>query len=313
MRAAGCLTALPATLRRIWDGTAGLGGHLEALGQHYPDATLLASDADAAMLALAQKRLQNRVAVYRRANFAEAPFAGDAPLGFIFLDLGISSAHFDFFERGFSFRYDQRLDMRMDTSTGVSAAQLLQTESEEELARTFFEYGDEKYSRRIAREIVARRRHEPVATTVQLAEICRRVYPGRHKARGHAERHPATRVFQALRIAVNDELGSLRSALETLPLQLAAGGRMAIISFHSLEDRLVKHAFRRLAYVAQEDPQAKSNFRAGDFQLIEPGGLTPGAEEISRNPRSRSARLRIIERRQGLGGEPGTTESARCE
>lgn len=249
------------------------------------------------MLELARERVQNRVAVYRHANFAEIPFADEAPLGFIFLDLGISSAHFDYFERGFSFRFDQPLDMRMDTSAGISAAELLQRESEEGLARIFFEYGDEKLSRRIARAIVARRRTEPVMTTTQLAEICKAIYPPKYKAKGHADRHPATRVFQALRIAVNDELGVLRTALEMLPRQLAPGGRMAVISFHSLEDRLVKHAFRNLAYIPETNPQAKSNFRDGDFRLIEPGGIAPDEEEIRHNPRARSARLRILERR----------------
>lgn len=297
MRAAECLVALPPKYRKIWDGTTGLGGHLLALSEHYPDALLFASDADAEMLQLARERLHSRVAVYRHANFADSPFSDEAPLGFIFLDLGISSAHLDYFERGFSFRYDQPLDMRIDTSGGVSAAELLKSASEEMLARIFFEYGDEKFSRRIAREIVSRRRTDPVRTTRQLAEICQEVYPPKYRARGHADRHPATRVFQALRIAVNDELGALRTALETLPWQLAPGGRMAVISFHSLEDRIVKHAFRRLAYIPETDPTAKSNFRNGDFLLIEPGGIVPGGAEIERNPRSRSARLRILERR----------------
>lgn len=297
MRAAECLGALSRNERKIWDGTVGLGGHLLALSEQYPEARLLASDADAGMLGLARNRLQDKVAAYRHANFADVPFSDEAPLGFIFLDLGISSAHFDYFERGFSFRFDQPLDMRLDASSGVSAAELLQTGSEESLARIFFEYGDEKFSRRIAREIVTRRKTEPVATTRQLAEICRKIYPPKYKAKGHADRHPATRVFQALRIAVNDELGVLRRALEALPRQLAPGGRMAVISFHSLEDRLVKHAFRNLAYIPQSDPKARSNFCEGEFRLIEPGGIVPGIDEIQRNPRARSARLRILEKR----------------
>lgn len=282
---------------KVWDGTAGLGGHLFALSEHYPDAELFASDADADMLALAKDRLKNRVVAYRHANFSESPFAAEAPFGFIFLDLGISSAHFDYFERGFSFRFDQPLDMRMDTSAGRPAAELLRTESEENLARIFFEYGDEKFSRRIAREIVNRRKSDPIITTDQLSEICKRIYPPKYKAKGHAERHPATRVFQALRIAVNDELGALHTAMAALPALLASGGRMAVITFHSLEDRIVKHAFRNLAWVAEEDPHAKSNFRPGDYNLIEQGGITPSEEEITANPRSRSARLRIIEKR----------------
>jgi 16S rRNA (cytosine1402-N4)-methyltransferase len=187
--------------------------------------------------------------------------------------------------------------MRMNSSAGIAVAELLQRESEESLARIFFEYGEEKFAPRIARAIVERRRTDPIKTTTQLAEVCKAIYPPKYKAKGHADRHPATRVFQALRIAVNDELGSLRTALEILPQRLAAGGRMAVITFHSLEDRLVKHAFRKLAYVAETDPRAKSNFRDGDFRLIEPGGIVPDAQEIQSNPRSRSARLRILERR----------------
>jgi 16S rRNA (cytosine1402-N4)-methyltransferase len=233
---------------------------------------------------------------YRQGNFGENPFRDKAPLAFIFFDLGISSAHFDFFERGFSFRFDQPLDMRMNAQSGVSAARLLATADEKELARIFFEYGEEKLSRRIAREIVERRKTDPVLTTRQLTEICERIYPPRYKAKGHADRYPATRVFQALRIAVNGELDALNTALAFAPDLLAVGGRLAILTFHSLEDRLVKHAFRKRAFVEQQDPTAKSNFAAGDFKLIEPGGIVPDEKEIAQNPRARSARLRILER-----------------
>ena len=266
------------------------------LAQSYPAATLYASDADAEVLKLAREKAGELITEYRQGNFGENPFRDKAPLAFIFFDLGISSAHFDFFERGFSFRFDQPLDMRMNAQSGVSAARLLATTDEKELARIFFEYGEEKLSRRIAREIVERRMTDPVLTTRQLTEICERIYPPRYKAKGHADRYPATRVFQALRIAVNGELDALNTALAFAPDLLAVGGRLAILTFHSLEDRLVKHAFRKRAFVEQQDPTAKSNFAAGDFKLIEPGGIVPDEKEIAQNPRARSARLRILER-----------------
>ncbi len=296
LHAAQKLPYLPAEHRKIWDGTTGLGGHLEAFASAYTDATLLASDADAEILDLARSRLGEKVREYRHENFSSAPFADQAPLGFIFLDLGISSAHFDYFSRGFSFRFDQPLDMRMDISRGSSVADVLAFTEEHELARIFFEYGEEKLSRRIAREIVSRRKTEPVRTTFQLAEICEKIYPPKYKAKGHAQRHPATRVFQALRIYVNGELNALETALKILPHQLCIGGRLAIITFHSLEDRMVKRGFRDLSQIAQNDPHAKSNFIPGDFEQIHPGGVIPEEAEIDANPRARSARLRILER-----------------
>lgn len=248
------------------------------------------------MLKLAAEQLAGKNIELRQGNFSAAPFADKEPLGFILLDLGISSAHFDYFERGFSFRFDQPLDMRMNTAEGSTVAQVLATEDEVELARIFFEYGDEKLSRRIAREIVSRRKTDPVKTTFQLAEICAKVYPPKYKAKGHAQRHPATRVFQALRIHVNGELTALEEALRQMPRALCVGGRLAIITFHSLEDRMVKRAFRGLSYIEQTDPLAKSNFLPGDFLEIHAGGIAPSEEEISENPRARSARLRILER-----------------
>lgn len=283
--------------QKVWDGTTGLGGHLLALSSRYPTARFFASDADSEMLLLAKERLQDHgVELFHHANFSEKVFESEAPFGFIFLDLGISSLHFDKFERGFSFRYDEPLDMRMDATKGVTAAELLQTASEENLVRIFFDYSQEKMARRIAREIVQRRKSDPVTTTFELAEICKRAYPPKYKAKGHAERHPATRVFQALRIAVNDELKNLEEAMRSLPLLLGRGGRLAVITFHSLEDRIVKHAFRSLAWIKDDDPFAKSHLKKGGFTLLAPGGITPSKEEIEVNPRARSARLRIIER-----------------
>lgn len=295
LSAATCITSLPRTAQKIWDGTLGLGGHLAALKSRYPEAKFFGSDADAQMLSLARDRLGIDVE-YTHGNFCDEPFAPERDWGFILLDLGISSAHFDYFERGFSFRFDQPLDMRMDTASGITAAQILAEEPEAEIARIFYEYGDEKLSRRIAREIVNLRKSRPVTSTVELAEICKRVYPPKYKAKGHADRHPATRVFQALRIAVNGELDALDKALMNLPDRLSPGGRLAIISFHSLEDRRVKRAFKERSEIRQTDPLARSNFLPGDFKLIEPGGVSPDEAEVAKNPRARSARLRILER-----------------
>jgi 16S rRNA (cytosine1402-N4)-methyltransferase len=296
VRSAQVVKQLPENHRAIWDGTLGLGGHLAALNDDNPTAPAFGSDADAQMLALAEKRLGDRGVTCRRGNFSEDPFSEVEDFGFILLDLGISSAHFDFFERGFSFRFDQPLDMRMDTSLKIGAAEIVSRSSEEELAKIFFEYGEERHGRRIARAIIAQRQIEPIQTTSALAAICEKIYPPRNKAKGHAQKHPATRVFQALRIAVNKELDVLDLALRTLPHRLAIGGRFAIISFHSLEDRRVKHAFRELSQIKESNPLAKSNYKPGDFALIDAGGIVPEAAEIAENPRARSARLRVLER-----------------
>jgi len=248
------------------------------------------------MLSLARERLGDEHISYAHANFSENPFADEAPFGFIFLDLGISSAHFDHFERGFSFRFDQPLDMRLDIAQKKTAGDIVMRSSEEVLARIFFDYGEEKYARRIAHEIVVKRKSEPIETTRALAEICAAVYPPKYLAKGHAQRHPATRVFQALRIAVNGELDALEIALQILPDALCIGGRLALITFHSLEDRLVKHAFRARAQIRQSDPLARSNFTPGNFKEVDRGGVVPSDAEISENPRARSARLRVIER-----------------
>lgn len=295
MAAARCLDKVPENDKKIWDATLGLGGHAAALAAAFPGARLLVSDADPEMLALARARLGERI-TYAQANFSEDPFAREAPFGFVLLDLGISSAHYDFFERGFSFRFDQPLDMRMDTTLTNSAADILAKYEEAELARIFFEYGEEKQSRRIAHEIILRRKESPVKTTAQLVAVCQKFYPPKYRAKGHADRNPATRVFQALRIAVNDELGALRNALGFLPDRLCVGGRLAIITFHSLEDRVVKLAFKARSEIRQTDPHARSNFLPGNFVQVEPGGVVPSAVEISTNPRARSARLRVLER-----------------
>lgn len=296
VEAAACISALSDEQRVIWDGTAGLAGHAMALSRAYPGARVLASDADAEMLALVRGNPDAAAIELRQGNFSSNPFADCAPFGFVLLDLGISSAHFDYFDRGFSFRFEQPLDMRMDISRGRTAADLVNYLPEDELAAIFFRYGEEKLSRRIARLICEQRKKKPFTTTGEISEICAQVYPPKHRAKGHAQKHPSTRVFQALRIAVNGELDALQTALDTIPDLLCINGRFAIITFHSLEDRMVKLAFRDRTQIAQTDPSARSNFLPGNFELIAPGGITPSEEEIATNPRARSARLRILKR-----------------
>jgi 16S rRNA (cytosine1402-N4)-methyltransferase len=195
-------------------------------------------------------------------------------------DLGVSSMQFDEEGRGFSFRRDEPLDMRMDRTEGPTAAELIRGLEEEELANVIYRYGEERFSRRIARGIVRAREAGPIATTGQLAEIVRRAVP----RRGYQRIDPATRTFQALRIWVNRELERLDDFLAGASRRLQAGARLAVITFHSLEDRIVKHTFRAL-----EHGEAA-------LRVLTRHPLVPGEEELARNPRARSAKLRVIER-----------------
>ena len=196
------------------------------------------------------------------------------------LDLGLSSDQLADPNRGFSFtKTSAELDLRFDPESGQSAAQWLAWHKEDEIANAIYQYGEERYSRRIAREIVARRRREDGVKTVEdLVDVCRRCVP---RSKNH-DIHPATRTFQALRIVVNDELGALERTLQSAPDWISENGRLAIISFHSLEDRIVKNAFR-------DDPR---------WNVLTKKPLRPSEEEIQQNPRSRSAKLRVAERVQ---------------
>jgi 16S rRNA (cytosine1402-N4)-methyltransferase len=265
------------------DGTLGLGGHAaEILRRSAPHGRLLGFDRDAETLSLARARLSafGPRATLAQANFRELPerLADRAPDG-VLLDLGMSSVQLDDPERGFSFRVDGPLDMRMDRAFGATAADVVNRTPERELADLIFRYGEERASRRIARAIVEARRRGRIATTAELAAIVRRS-AGRSRRPGL---DPATRTFQALRIHVNGELEGLEAALQALALALAPGGRLAVIAFHSLEDRASKQALRALA--AQ-----------GGFELLTRKPVRPGLDECRRNPRSRSARLRAIAR-----------------
>ncbi|MFQ3535893.1 MAG: 16S rRNA (cytosine(1402)-N(4))-methyltransferase RsmH [Aggregatilineales bacterium] len=281
---------------RFIDGTLGAGGHAAALLSAAPHARLLGIDRDPRSLAIAQGRLAafGERAVLVHANFDQiAAIAAQhafAPSEGILLDLGFSSMHVDDPERGFSFRADAPLDMRYDPQSGVpSAADLLNTLSLEALADLLYTYGEERESRRLARAIVAAR---PLLTTRQLAQLIEHTLPRREKI------HPATRTFQALRIAVNDELGALERALPQMVALLRQGGRVAIISFHSLEDRIVKHFFARESTAClcpPRQPRCTCEHKA-TLRLITRKPITPSAVELAANPRSRSAKLRVAER-----------------
>ncbi len=276
------------------DATLGGGGHAEAILQaSSPDGRLLGLDADPRAIQRVRARLApfGHRAVLVQANFRHlatvARAQGFSQVDGILFDLGVSSYHFDEADQGFSFRKEGPLDMRLDPTQGPSAADIVNTLDADDLADILYRYGEERRSRRIARAIVA---HRPITTTTQLAEIVVRAIGRRPGAR----LHPATRTFQALRIYVNDELGALEAALPQALDLLKPGGVLAVITFHSLEDRIVKHFLRqesRDCICPPHTPICTCGHRA-QIQLIHRKGLVPSPDEIARNPRSRSARLR---------------------
>ena len=285
------------------DATVGGGGHTERiLEATNPDGRLLGLDADGAAIARVRERLVrfgDRL-VLRQANFRElaavAPDAGfDAVDGCLF-DLGLSSFQLADTERGFGFRAGGPLDMRFDPERGVPAAELLASLDADELTALFRRYGEEPFAGRIARAIVAARSTSPIVTAEELAAVVERSTPG--TPRGRRRIHPATRVFQALRIAVNDELGALEAGLAAAVDVLRPGGRLVVLSYHSLEDRIVKRfiaAERRGCTCPPEAPVCVCGHRPR-LRLVTRPSLTPSPTEIAVNPRARSARLRAAER-----------------
>jgi len=284
------------------DGTLGGAGHSALLlDASAPDGRVLGIDADAAALERARERLAPAVTagrlLLRQGNFAQmdelARDADFAPVDGILLDLGLSSDQLADAARGFSFVADAPLDMRFDTSQGQPAADLVNTLDETELADLLWRYGEERRSRAIARRIVAQRRRASIARTGELARLITSVMPGRPGGI-----HPATRSFQALRIAVNDELGNLEAALPRAVELLRPGGRIAVISFHSLEDRIVKRYFNEEARGCVCPPELPVCVcgRSPRLRVVTRHPITASAEELARNPRSRSAKLRVAER-----------------
>ena len=290
----------PGPGKRYLDGTLGGGGHSEQLLiESSPDGQVFGLDRDADALAAAQERLSRFEGrfIARQASFAIAKEIlaenGWDHVDGVILDLGISSHQIDAPERGFSFRTDTRLDMRMDRRQSLDAREIVNSSTLEQLEGMFRDYGEEPQARRIARAIVAERKNRSVETTEQLVQIISRIKGGRRR-----DHHPATQVFQALRIAVNQELQQLERFLESGYEMLRPGGRMAIISFHSLEDRIVKRAFRKWHRACLCPPRVL-RCRCGWSQkvkLLTKKPIVPPASEVQSNPRARSAKMRAVER-----------------
>ena len=285
------------------DATVGGGGHTERiLEASDPDGRLLGLDADGAAIARVAQRLErfgDRL-VLRQANFRElgsvAPAAGFGAVDGLLFDLGLSSYQLADTERGFSFRAGGPLDMRFDASRGVSAAELLATLDATELTALFRRFGEEPFAPRIARAIVEARRTAPITTAEELAALVERVAP--RTPPGRRRIHPATRVFQALRIAVNEELDALSEALAAAVDLLRPGGRLVVLSYHSLEDRIVKRFFdtERKGCICPPSVPVCVCGRTPRLRLVTRPSLTPTDAEIAANPRARSARLRAAER-----------------
>lgn len=280
------------------DGTLGGAGHAAGvLEASAPDGILIGFDRDREALEAAAAKLApfgNRVRLFH-ANFSQLSEVlereGLGPVDGVLLDLGVSSHQLDTGERGFSFQRDAALDMRMDTTSGVTAADLVNTLPARELEQIIWDFGEERWARRIAAAIVAARTAAPIETTLQLADLVKGAIP---RARWEARLHPATRTFQALRIAVNEELASLREGLEAGMRSLVSGGRLVVISFHSLEDRIVKNYFNAEAKgcVCPKSAPLCVCGRLPVLRKLTGKPLTATQEEVEANPRSRSAKLR---------------------
>lgn len=296
-----CIDALNIRPGGIYvDGTLGGAGHSREIASRLTTGRLIGIDRDETALRAAAERLApfgDRVTLVK-SNFDRLPEVLDelgieAADGMLF-DLGVSSPQLDDPERGFSYMADAPLDMRMDRSAGLTARDVVNAWSEEELQRILYTYGEERYARRIAEAIVRARQRAPIETTLQLADLVRSAMPA---AARREKQHPAKRSFQAVRIAVNDELGAVERLLEAAPDRLKTGGRLCVISFHSLEDRLVKQAIHRRVDGCT-CPKTLPVCVCGFKQTLKTVGgvITASQEELERNPRARSAKLRVAER-----------------
>ena len=283
------------------DGTLGLGGHSYEIASRLTTGRLIGIDRDETAIDRAGRRLQpfaDRITLVH-GNFSDAAdildsLNIDAVDGMLF-DLGVSSPQLDEAQRGFSYRAEAPLDMRMDASEGLTAYEVVNTWDEGRLNRILWDYGEERYARRITAAILAARAEKPIASTLELVDIIKSAMPA---AALREKQHPAKRSFQAIRIAVNDELGAIASMMETAPDKLKVGGRLCVISFHSLEDRIVKSgiaARENGCTCPREAPICTCGF-VKTLRSVSRKPILPSEEEIENNPRSRSAKLRVAER-----------------
>lgn len=283
------------------DGTLGLGGHSYEIASRLTTGRLIGIDRDETAIARAGERLApfaGKITLVH-GNFSDTAsilddLGIDAVDGMLF-DLGVSSPQLDEAERGFSYMNDAPLDMRMDRSEGLTAYDVVNDYSADRLNRIFWDYGEERYARRISAAIIAAREKKPVETTFELVDIIKGALPA---AALREKQHPAKRCFQAIRIAVNDELGAISALMDTAPDKLKLGGRLCVISFHSLEDRIVKSgiaARENGCTCPREAPICTCGFKK-TLKSVCRKPILPGADEIERNPRARSAKLRVAER-----------------
>lgn len=282
------------------DGTLGLGGHSYEIAKRLSTGRLICIDRDENAIAYSRERLREFAdkVTFVHANFSEAAeildnLGIDSVDGMLF-DLGVSSPQLDDADRGFSYMQDAPLDMRMNQSSSLTAYDIINGYGENEIAKILFEFGEERFSRRIAQEIVRARNQKPVETTLELVDIIRSAMPA---AALREKQHPAKRSFQAIRIAVNDELGEISKMMDTAPDALSSGGRLCVISFHSLEDRIIKNkiASRENGCTCpREAPICTCGF-VRTLRSVSRKPILPSDAEIENNPRSRSAKLRVAE------------------
>ena len=283
------------------DGTLGLGGHSLEIAKRLDGGKLICIDRDESAIERASKRLSE---VQDRVSFVHGNFSDTATIleslgiesvdGLLY-DLGVSSPQLDESERGFSYQHDAPLDMRMDANAALTAYTVVNEWDENRLNRILWDYGEERYARRITAAILARRAQKPIETTLELVELIRGAMPA---AALREKQHPAKRSFQAIRIAVNDELGEIKRMMDSAPDKLRPGGRLCVISFHSLEDRIVKTGIARRengCTCPREAPVCTCGF-VRTLRSVTRKPIQPGEDELLRNPRSRSAKLRVAER-----------------
>jgi len=295
----------------VLDLTVGMGGHSTELLKRLPRGRLIGLDQDVDALQHAGLALRGdpRVSLYK-ANFADLLWVlkdlSVSEVDSVLMDIGVSSYQLDTPERGFSFMQEGPLDMRMDRAAGSTASEILNNYSEQELSKIFFEFGEEPKARALARAIVRARAEEPLRTTSQLADLAKKVLG---RPRGHEGKHPATRLFQALRIEVNRELEVLQKGLTSVLSILKPGGRLAVITFHSLEDRIVKQFIKREAtdcLCPPDLPMCVCGHKAS-LKALTNKPLSPSPKELAENPRSRSAKLRLAEKLQSTAGSRPST------